>query len=89
MEYGIVAAGVWVGVEEELSAIWPECTRELQEDFGVGAHVECFDCCAFPGWEGGGECDGVVLEDAEGEGADCVGGGYACAVAVIHCDAGV
>ena len=70
LEDGVVAAGVGVGVEEELVGLVPEDLGggELEEDFGVGAHGEGFDAFLFPVRERGGECDGVVLENTEAGG---------------------
>ena len=76
MEEGVVAPFVRIGVEEELGGGVPEdfVGRELEEDFCVGCHVEIFDALALPGWQGGGEPDSIVLEDAEGECADGIVG---------------
>lgn len=80
---GVVAAGGGICVEEVLGVAGPEGLVELEEDLGVGAHVELFDGGLLPVREGWRERDGVVLEDAQRERADCVGGGDAAAVFLV------
>ena len=87
---GVVPA-LTVGVEEELRGVVPEnfVGRELEEDFGVDAHLESLDGGFLPVGEGRREGDVVGLEDADGKGGDCVISFYAAGVGVVDCDAGV
>lgn len=92
----IVAAFERRGVEEVFGVVGPELRRrgevELQEDFGVDAHVELGDGGLLPGGERrveghGGEAGQGVLQYAEGEGADGVLGLDAGVVAGLRDDA--
>lgn len=74
MPHRVVASRRGRGVQEKLRVRVPEGVVELQEDLRVGAHLEHLDRVLLPGWEGGREFHGVVLQDADGESADCVGG---------------
>jgi hypothetical protein len=69
LEDGIVAALDRIGVEEELCIFGPEnfVRRELEEDFGVCAHVEVVDPVLLPFREFGLEADGFILKDAESD----------------------
>ncbi|KAI7978072.1 hypothetical protein EIK77_009612 [Talaromyces pinophilus] len=67
LEDWIVSALNRIGVEEVLCVFGPEdfVRRELEEDFGICAHVEVVDSVLFPFGEFGLEADGFVLKDAE------------------------
>lgn len=89
LEDGVVAAHVGVRVEEVLGVFGPEGLVELEEDLGVGGHCEAFDGFFLPFGQGRGEGDGVVLQYAQTEGADGVGGAHAGAVGTVDGHTGV
>lgn len=64
---GIVSSLQRVCVQEKLRVAVPEdfVRRELEEDFGVGCHLEGLDAFLLPSWELRREFDSVVLQDAE------------------------
>ena len=64
LEAGIVASGGWRGIKEVLRVGWPERLAELEEDLGVGPHVELLDRGFLPVWKFWSKGDRVILKDA-------------------------
>lgn len=64
LKAGIIAPGSWRGIEEVLRVGWPKRLTELEEDLGVGAHVELLDRGFLPFWESWSKGDHVVLKNS-------------------------
>lgn len=64
LKAGIVASGGWRRIKEVLRVGRPERLAELEEDLGVGAHVEFLDSSFLPVREFRGKGDHVILKDA-------------------------